>query len=123
MVIHFDPTKKHEMRLYFMEYPKNFVDKAKRLYPNWQKLHELLDKGSPFVHSMLYEARPDGTMSFARVLNAESLEELQEYARTEIEKEELYQQWLIIREEYRDKRNAERLREIEEAHARGERLT
>ena len=106
-----------------IEYPKHFVDKAKRLYPNWQKLHELLDKGSPFVHSLLYEARPDSNISFARVLNAESLEELQEYVRTEIEKEELYLEWLTIRETYSKKRNAERLREIEEAHARGERLT
>ena len=106
-----------------MEYPKHFVDKAKRLYPNWQKLHELLDKGSPFVHSLLYEARPDGNVSLARVLNAETLEELQEYARTQIEKEELYLEWLNIREEYRRNKNAERLREIEEAHKRGERLT
>ena len=106
-----------------IEYPKHFIDKAKRLYPNWQKLHELLDNGSPFIHGLLYEARPDGTISFARVLNAESLEELQEYARTEIEKEELYLEWLAIREYCRKKRNAERLREIEEAHARGERLT
>lgn len=106
-----------------MEYPKHFVDKAKRLYPNWQKLHELLDKGSPFVHSLLYEARPDGHVSLARVLNAETLEELQEYARAEIEKEELYLEWLTIREDYRRIKNAERLREIEEAHKRGERLT
>lgn len=106
-----------------MEYPKNFVEKAKRLYHNWQKLHELLDKGSPFVHSLLYKARPNGTISFARVLNAESLEELQEYARTEIEKEELYLEWLVIRDEYRRNKNAERLIEIKEAHARGERLT
>ena len=106
-----------------MEYPKHFVDKAKRLYPNWEKLHDLLDSGSPFVHSLLYEARPDHTVSFARVLNAESLEELQEYVKTEIEKEELYLEWLTIREGCRRQKNADRLREIEEAHKRGERLT
>jgi hypothetical protein len=86
-------------------------------------LHELLDKGSPFVHGLLYEARTDGNISLARVLNAEYLEELQEYARTQTEKEELYLEWLAIREDYRRNKNAERLREIEEAHRRGEVLT
>lgn len=106
-----------------MQYPKEFVDKAKRLYPNWTKLHELLDNGSPFVHRLLLEARPDHSVSFARVLNAESIEELQEYVRTEIEKEELYLEWTVIYDDCKRKRNIERLREIEEAHARGERLT
>lgn len=106
-----------------MQYPEKFISKAKRLYPNWQKLHELLDKGSPFVHSLLYEARNDGTVSFARVLNAETLEELQEYVKREIEKEELYQEWLIIREECRKNSNAAKLKQIEDAHRRGEVLT
>ena len=106
-----------------LQYPKSFVDKAKRLYPNWQKLHELLDNGSPFVHSLLRDARPEYNVSFARVLNAESLEDLHEYVRMEIEKEELWLEWTVIYDECKRKKNSERLREIEEAHARGERLT
>ena len=106
-----------------LQYPQEFVAKAKRLYPNWQKLHELLDKGSPFVHGLLLEARPEYNVSFTRVLNAESLEDLQEYVRTEIEKEELYLEWTVIYDECKRERNSERLREIEESHKRGERLT
>ena len=106
-----------------LQYPKSFVDKAKRLYPNWKKLHELLDNGSPFVHGLLLEARPEHNVTFARVLNAESLEELQEYVRTEIEKEELYLEWTVIYDECKRTRNSDRLKEIEEAHNRGERLT
>lgn len=106
-----------------MEFPKNFVDKAKRLYPNWEKLHELLDKGSPFVHRLLYDAQPSGNISIVKVLNAESLEELQEYARTEIEKSELYLEWLVVYDECRRNRHNQIRQEIEEAHARGERLT
>lgn len=106
-----------------MKYPKEFVDKAKRLYPNLTKLHELLNNGSPFVHRLLYDAQPSGNISLVRVLNAESLEELQEYARIELEKSELYLEWTAIYDECRRKSNAERLKEIEEAHARGERLT
>lgn len=106
-----------------MEYPKSFVEKAKRVYPNWTKLHELLDKGSPFVDRLLYDAQPSGKISIVQVLNAESLVDLQEYARNELEKSELYLEFTVIRDEYRRNRNAQRLKEIEEAHARGERLT
>jgi hypothetical protein len=106
-----------------MEYPKEFVEKAKRLYPNWKRLHELLDKGSPFVNTLLREARPVNSISFAKVLNAKSLEELQEYAKLELERSELYLEWDTIYGNYRRSRNAERLREIEEAHQRGETLT
>jgi hypothetical protein len=106
-----------------IKYPKEFVEKAKRLYPNWTHLHELLDKGSPFVHSLLYDSQPSGNISLVRVLNAESLEELQEYARSEQEKAELYLEWTVIYDEYKRKRHSQTLKEIEEAHKRGERLT
>lgn len=106
-----------------MEYSKEFIDKTKKLYPNWQKLHELLDKGSPFVGNLLHEAQPSGGLSLAVILNAESLEDLQELARNEVEKLSLYPEWMMLREEYRRNKNAQILQEIEEAHARGERLT
>jgi hypothetical protein len=106
-----------------MQYPKEFVEKAKQLYPNWTKLHELLDNGSPFVHRLLYDSQPNGNISIARVLNAESLEELQEYAKMELEKAELYSQWLVIHDNCRRERHAQIRREIEQAHERGERLT
>ena len=106
-----------------MEYPKNFVDRAKRIYPNWAKLHELLDKGSPFVGTLLRDAQPSGSISIVRVLNAETLEELQEYAKSELEKTELYAQWTVLVEQYQKEHNAKVLAAIEHAHQRGERLT
>ena len=106
-----------------LQYPKEFIEKAKRIYPNWTHLHELLDKGSPFVHRLLYDAQPSGNISIARVLNAESLEELQEFARLEEEKTALYIEWTKVYDECRRKSNIQKLKEIEEAHLRGERLT
>jgi hypothetical protein len=106
-----------------MQYPKEFIEKAKRIYPNWTKLHELLDKGSPFVHTLLYESRPDKSVSFDRVLNAKSLEELQQHVREEQEKASLYLEWTSVYDQCRKANNANRLKEIQDAHNRGESLT
>lgn len=106
-----------------MKYPQNFIDKAKRVYPNWQRLHELLDKGSEFVGRLLADSRPDGGISIAQVLNAETLEELQDFARNEQAKSELYSEWFVLYREHRENYNAQVLNDIAAAHARGERLT
>jgi hypothetical protein len=106
-----------------IKYPKAFIEKAKRVYPEWNSLHNLLDSGSQFVGRMLYEAQPSGQIAIVRVLNAESLEELQEYARNEVAKAELYAEWTAIYNQHRKDYNANMLNKINASHKRGERLT
>jgi hypothetical protein len=106
-----------------MQYPKEFVEKAKRIYPNWNRLHELLDNGSQFVGRMLYDSQSSGTVPLVMILNAKSLEELQEYARNEQEKSSLYVEWNLIYEQHRKDYNAKVLDAIEQAHKRGDVLS
>lgn len=106
-----------------MEYSKRLINEAKRVYPGWKKLHELFEKGSMMVLTLLNENQPNGTIPIATVLNAETIEELHELANIELERAEFYLEVIAFVEDYRKNRNAQRLQEIQEAHARGERLT
>lgn len=40
-----------------MDYPKEFVKKVKREYPDWQDLHEALDAGNDFLGRLLDDSR------------------------------------------------------------------
>lgn len=107
-----------------IKYPQSFIDKAKRLFPNDTNLHHLLETGSFFVQNKLNDYRYNcKAIPIARVLSATSLEELQSFARDEQERYKLYDEWLDIFDKYQKGRNAEQLKNIEDAHARGERLT
>lgn len=106
-----------------MQYPERLIDKAKKLYPRWTQLHELMEKGSPCVMHLLHERQAPQSIPIATVLNAETIEELHALAYDELDRAELYLEMIAFVENDRKERNARRLREIEEAHDRGETLT
>lgn len=78
-----------------MFYPKDFKKRARELYPEWNELHELLEKGDEFAGSYL-ELGTRGALSIDTILAATSLEELQKKAKIEQEKTELYKSWLKL---------------------------
>lgn len=106
-----------------MEYPEKFKQQAKKLYPNWKKLHELMDKGSVFVVGLLKENQPTGSIPIVTVLNAETIEELHELANIELEKSKFLVDLIVFIKNDRERHRQQILSEIEQAHARGEVLT
>ena len=75
-----------------MQYPKEFVEKCKAIYPDWKELHEGLANGSDFVGRYLDDSRY-GVISTNEILKATSLEELQAKAHRAKAKEEIYGEW------------------------------
>jgi hypothetical protein len=75
-----------------MNYPVEFKNKAKRLYPTWNDLHKMLDAGQTFAGRYLDDAS-SSTMSLNDILSAKSLDDLQNKARIEMEKNKLYIEW------------------------------
>ena len=75
-----------------MIYPEEFKARCKKVYPTFEMLHEALDNNSAWVGRYLCDSMNSG-MKFSTVLSATSLEALQEEARRELEKRELYAEW------------------------------
>lgn len=75
-----------------MFYPEDFKTRVKNAYPNWEGLHRRLDSGDCFVGRFLDDSSST-TISLDTVLAATSLEELQNKAKAEQEKVELYKEW------------------------------
>jgi len=42
-----------------MFYPKPFKERVKKAYPNWKKLHLLMDRGDILVGRYLYDSLPE----------------------------------------------------------------
>lgn len=98
-----------------IKYPDEFVQKAKRVYPSWDHLHDLIHRGSASIGHMLLEAR-EYHISIAAVLAATSLEELQTKAMRMKEGQELALEWHKIVEEHRANQRRKILEEIEKSH-------
>ena len=81
-----------------MVYPKEFIDKCKKAYPNKPHLHDMLERGSQLVGRALSELETN-SISTSIVLAATSLEELQNLARIKNERCALYGEWMGL---YRD---------------------
>jgi len=86
-------------------YPQEFIDKCKKVYPDWTDLHTKLTEGWTFVGRYLDDARC-GSISTKKILAATSLEELKEEARHCLESEHLYAEWCDIYEAQHGKRNS-----------------
>lgn len=74
-----------------MVYSEDFKKRVKELYPNYTSLHEALDEGSKMVGMLL--GTPFKHMPISKILEATSLEELQEEARILQKKVDLYHEW------------------------------
>ncbi len=78
-----------------MIYSKEFKEKIKKVYPDWESIQKFMDNDSDLVCQQLFDKCSSG-MSFDTVLNASSLEELQRIAKQEKEKWALYRECVQI---------------------------
>lgn len=75
-----------------MNYPKDFVERVKKAYPDWERLHEALNSGSIMVGKYLSDNTCDSFL-LDKILNAKSPEELKKSAKLALEKNMLYEEW------------------------------
>lgn len=78
-----------------MDYPEDFIKRCKEIYPDFHELHTDLETGSYYVGRLLCDSCQDG-FSFDTILSANSLEDLQTFAKKEVEKRNLYRAWTAI---------------------------
>lgn len=78
-----------------MVYSEEFKEKCKAMYPNSDWLHEALEKGFDEVGHYLCDSSRKG-ISFEDVLNASTLEKLQEKAKIGVARRKLYSEWVEI---------------------------
>ncbi len=78
-----------------MFYPENFKKRVKEVYPDWEELHQALERGDRSVGSCLDSSELTG-ISLNAILEATSLEELQKQARAQQEQIELYGEWVRL---------------------------
>jgi len=74
-------------------YPEEFKKEARRLYPNWDRVHRLIDHGSQFIGDDLDLASRDGGIPAKLVIEVESMEDLgklKERAQRIVDKRNLY---------------------------------
>ncbi len=78
-----------------MFYPEDFKNRVKKVYPNWDELHRLLDSGDVVVGVYLDNTSPTA-LSLNTILTATSLKKLQEQAKIAQEKVALYHDWCTL---------------------------
>ena len=75
-----------------MEYSKELIDGIKEVYPDYPKILELAEKGSPILGKYLDDGILNG-IPIMTILRSNSLETLKELARLQLKKRELYNMW------------------------------
>lgn len=75
-----------------MAYTKDLINEVKELYPNSYEMHKHAESGSVWLGRYLDDSSPTG-ISIQEVLNATSLQALQEKARLAQRKIDLYKKW------------------------------
>ena len=75
-----------------VKYSTEFVDKVKRVYPDFKEMHERADNNDYFLGRYLCDSSPQG-VSISSILSATSLEELKAYAKECQERIDLYKEW------------------------------
>lgn len=82
-----------------MNYPAEFKEKAKRAFPNWTLLHELIEEGKgELVGRIFSENSPSGeALELAQlVVNPERQSEAYAYAVKIVLKRTLWREWLDL---------------------------
>ena len=80
-------------------YPEEFKKEARRLYPNWDRVHRLIDHGSQFIGDDLDLVSRNGGIPaelVIRVQSKEDLDKLKERAQRIVDKRNLYGWYLFI---------------------------
>jgi hypothetical protein len=73
-------------------YSKSFRDKVKQVYPDYQKIHELVDSDSYFLGRYLDDGSAP-VISAKMVVESNNFEQLKTYATSVLMKRELYGAW------------------------------
>ena len=74
-------------------YPEEFKKEVRRLYPNWDRVHRLIDHGSQFIGEMLESSSRNGGIPAKLVIEVQSqedLDKLKERAQRIVDKRNLY---------------------------------
>jgi len=75
-------------------YSKELIKEVKECYPDYKKMHELVDNGDVMLGRYLYDnCNSDIVNILDKILIAKTLEELQEEARLIKRKIDLYEMW------------------------------
>lgn len=75
-----------------MIYPEDFKQEVKEVYPDYEEMHKLADNNQYFLGRYLDDSSGGG-IPLDTVLTALTLEELQQKARIEKRKVNLYRRW------------------------------
>ncbi len=76
------------------KYSREFIEKVKRAYPDNTEIHKLADNNNYLLGRYLDDGR--GHITHKEVLQAESLEKIQDKAKQIEEREKLYSEWYRI---------------------------
>lgn len=81
-----------------MEYPKEFVDAAKKAFPEWKVLHGALDTGSPAVGHILSNAKEwrPSPKSILDALDQGRTEDIRKEAERHTVAHDLFVQWSAL---------------------------
>lgn len=74
-----------------LQYSKELIADIKRLYPDSSAMHKLADEGNAFLGRYLDDSR--GGVGLDTILLATSLQEIQDLARLQKERNALYARW------------------------------
>jgi hypothetical protein len=74
-------------------YTHDLIEEVKRIYPENEKIHKLAVSGSIMLGGYL-QSGAELSISLGEILNADTLEELKEKARSLREKRSLYWTWI-----------------------------
>lgn len=75
-----------------MNYPQDFIDEVKAVYPDWADAHKMAANGNAFLGRLLDDASCD-SITVKEILEATSLDELKKKALILKRKFSLYQWW------------------------------
>jgi hypothetical protein len=78
-----------------MEYPKTFVEKVKKEFPNWKEMHKHLDAGSSFVGRYLDDSSnfEMSAEAIVKAFNEGREQEVKKHAEEVLRKQKLYSEW------------------------------
>ena len=81
-----------------MDYPQSFINECKEVYPDYARLHELLESGNVFAGRYLDDSS-SSSISIREILNSNSLEELKEKAKLMQRRVDVYSKWCVLHRE------------------------
>ena len=82
-----------------MNYSEEFKKEVKEIFPNNEKINELLENGGTFLGRYLDDARYGIGITVDGILSATTLEEVQARIINHRYKEEIYGKWLKLYED------------------------